>query len=157
MSKEPVKTKDQADQATHRTTPPVAAPAHPAPANSAPAPANSARRSSRASWLATDWDEAYYANPKSSMTSALTRSTQNSLYHILDFDARCGHNDAEGEDKKTALRTKKRKSLQEALKHDEEAFEKSLASLCIRVEKKPSGSLNASMISMLSVTENPPE
>lgn len=76
--------------------------------------------------------------------------SQNSIYHILDLDIQEGHE-----------HTTKRKRMQEMLKNDEEAFETSLASLCLLDYEKKSdeknsenenggGGLNMSMISILS-------
>ena len=79
-------------------------------------------------------------NLNSSNISSL-KASQNSIYHILDLDTK-GH-----DDESHPIMTKKRKPLQEAIRHDEEAFETSLALLCLSVKKKLEGDLTTGVIS----------
>jgi hypothetical protein len=76
--------------------------------------------SKRVSWKVTDWDA--MMEMRSSQNASL-KSSQSSMYHILDY----------GEEDECYCdnppRTTKRKSMQDAMKHDEKAFEVSLALL----------------------------
>mmetsp|Transcript_28306 Transcript_28306/g.51706 ORF Transcript_28306/g.51706 Transcript_28306/m.51706 type:complete len:195 (+) Transcript_28306:247-831(+) len=133
----------------------------PTPKSVQPGCSSSSRRQNwnerkRISWKTTDWDDAMDLNFRGSTMSNL-RSSQSSMYQVLDFDDYSTK--GSGDDgSKEAVTTKKRTPLQETFKHDDEAFETSLQllSLGVKLEKKPPSrrGSNCSIISTLSESES---